>query len=349
MSDPANIERYTNEPIHFRSDKTTRFDFDALRKQARESEKLVERGNDDNPNIFYRQGCATGYIRLRDLAATDPLIAAQHVESTVIELIWNGSELARLGATINDLAALNTRATVNQIPVETEITPPKWFNPNEMDVDLGDAGNVKIGSAEFSIKSVGATQTITRRLMKQSSVNLDTYVPGLFSRAMRRGLDTAALTGDGVLEPLGILNNSDIQTITTNDPLGGVLTALAQIDREPQDANLPTLGILASPEMRQRLMAVDSRQRWQIDSRTGRESCCGAGAATTNAITATQAIVADWSLLRMYIDAIELRVLNEDANGKTQMFAAMDAGLTLGYPSSFVLIELANEKAKKAG
>lgn len=69
----------------------------------------------------------------------------------------------------------------------------------------------KIGGPVLKPKRAGAGVSISNQLMLQSSVDVENMIYNKLRQAAARALNKAALNGDGVKEPLGILNMTGIQ------------------------------------------------------------------------------------------------------------------------------------------
>lgn len=80
-------------------------------------------------------------------------------------------------------------------------------------------------------RHVGALTELSRQLIQQSSPDINALVRDDLSVVMGQALDTALLSGDGVKEPLGLLNMNGIQTASLAKPdWSGVLRVIEKLD-----------------------------------------------------------------------------------------------------------------------
>jgi HK97 family phage major capsid protein len=80
-------------------------------------------------------------------------------------------------------------------------------------------------------RHVGALTELSRQLIQQSSPDINALVRDDMSWQMAAALDAALLSGDGVKQPLGLLNMTGIQTASLAEPTWeGVLRIIEQLD-----------------------------------------------------------------------------------------------------------------------
>ncbi|MCS6490767.1 phage major capsid protein [Burkholderia thailandensis] len=80
-------------------------------------------------------------------------------------------------------------------------------------------------------RHVGALTELSRQLIQQSSPDINGLVRDDLSAVMGEALDTALLSGDGVKQPLGLLNMAGIQTASLAKPTwDGVLRVIEKLD-----------------------------------------------------------------------------------------------------------------------
>lgn len=99
--------------------------------------------------------------------------------------------------------------------------------------------------ATLEPKSISVELIITRRLMQNTSVDLDELIRAELAQRFGAAIDAAALYGDGVLEPLGLLRHPDLDVLS----LGADGAAMAHQDIAEMEARVLTRanGGIASP------------------------------------------------------------------------------------------------------
>lgn len=84
-----------------------------------------------------------------------------------------------------------------------------WVNENEAIPE----SNMTFNSITLSPKHVGALTEMSRQLIQQASPSIEQLVRDDLAYAVAKEVDRAIIAGDGVKEPLGIVNRTGIQTV----------------------------------------------------------------------------------------------------------------------------------------
>lgn len=84
-----------------------------------------------------------------------------------------------------------------------------WVNENEAIPE----SNMTFNSITLSPKHVGALTEMSRQLIQQASPSIEQLVRDDLAYAVAKEVDRAIIAGDGVKEPLGIINRTGIQTV----------------------------------------------------------------------------------------------------------------------------------------
>ena len=148
---------------------------------------------------------------------------------TMIELLRKQLVLQAAGATIlPDLIGKNIA-----FPRQTAGAGILW---------VGESGNVTetaltIDQVALAAKTAGAFTDISRQLLKQSSVDVETFVRMDLMRTLALEIDFQGLHGDGTSDkPTGIALTTGINTVEMGDPDGAVPTWAKIVDLETQVA-----------------------------------------------------------------------------------------------------------------
>lgn len=121
-----------------------------------------------------------------------------------------------------------TQAGARTIPLPAAVTrvcridsDPKasWVGENALIPDT----DMSIGAIDFNAHKLTCLVKISRELL-QDAGNAGTVIMNAIATAMAAELDSAALYGTGVGQPLGIANNTDISTYTLGTGNGAVLS-----------------------------------------------------------------------------------------------------------------------------
>jgi HK97 family phage major capsid protein len=151
-----------------------------------------------------------GYLQ-RDLATNVGTTGGYLVETTTgsfIEMLRNSAAVMRLGTRV-----LTGLVGDIDIPKQTGGATAYWVNEG---ADLTESQQT-LGQIRMSPKTIGCYTDITRRMMLQSSVDVENFVRQDFALQMGIAIDLGALTGDAASgEPRGLLNVSGIGSVTLN-------------------------------------------------------------------------------------------------------------------------------------
>lgn len=168
---------------------------------------------------------------------------------SLIELLRNQMKVRALGATFigglsNDVA----------FPKQATAGSASWVADNP-GVDVGDS-NLTFAQISLSPKILQSSTSFSRKLLLQSSVDVEALVRNDLMRVMALAIDLAALTGTGANnQPKGILNQTGIGSVVT---AGAALTfdPFLQFEELIANANADQLGTIAqltTPGVRKKL------------------------------------------------------------------------------------------------
>ena len=144
--------------------------------------------------------------------------ASGATRATLIERLRAHSMIYKLGARrLNNLIG-NVRLATESLLVDTQ-----WVNETGTINPVTDPTWTGEVIAPFRLYS---TVPVSEGLLKLNGPEFEAYMFDAIMRSQAEALDNAFITGDGVTAPLGILNNTDIQT----DDLGANGQALTLAD-----------------------------------------------------------------------------------------------------------------------
>lgn len=94
------------------------------------------------------------------------------------------------------------------IPRHTGSTTAGWVGENQSLTP----SDMTFGSVSMTPRHVGALSEMSRQLIQQSSPDIEQLLRDDMSFALAQAIDSAMIAGDGITEPLGILNATGFQT-----------------------------------------------------------------------------------------------------------------------------------------
>ncbi len=210
-----------------------------------------------------------------------------------------------------------------------------WVNENEALT----ASDMSFDDVRLEPKHVGALTELSRQLIQQSSPDINGLVRDDLNAVMAQALDTALIEGDGVKEPLGILNTVGIQSGSISSvPTWAELLELSDM---LDVLNVTGYRYLTSPGVMKLLRGT------QKETGTGNYlATTGAvgdvPASVTNQMPAGTLLLGDFSQMLLGIWSEVDILVNPYAEtayskGNVLVRAMMTAGAAVRHPEAFVL------------
>lgn len=265
------------------------------------------------------------------------LVANELRSDSFIEMLRNRLLVRQLGARV--LTGLEGNLA---IPKQSGGATAYWLNeggePTESQQTVGQVG--------LTPKTVGAFTEFTRRMIQQSSLDVETFVRDDLAKTLATKIDLAALKGSGAGgEPLGILNTTGIGLVTITP---GTFTEGKLIDLETavavDNADLGSLAYLACATdrglMKQKDVGTDTGKRiWtNVAGQPGVGEVNGYLAYATNQLAANEVIfgnwedliIGEWGVLDLQVNPYSL-----DKSGGVRVTAFQDVDVAVRNAESF--------------
>ena len=192
-------------------------------------------------------------------------------------------------------------------------------------------------------RTVGALTELSQRLIQQASPAIEQLVRDDMSAVLAEAFDTAMLTGDGVKQPLGLLNTPLVQTANLAT-LGwaGILAMLEKL----ANVNVDPSAWLVSPAVATKLRAALKSPTAGAGYLLENGQMAGLPAAVSNVVplkaTKGQVILGDFSELFVGVwDSVQILVNPYEsaayARGGVKVRAMMTADCAVRRPEAFVV------------
>lgn len=240
--------------------------------------RAVRRGNPEMAALY------------RDLTVGAPtgggnLVATELLGSSFIELLRNAMVLDKLGVTW--LRDLNGNIA---IPSQTGAATSYWVAESGAPTESAQT----VGQVTLSPKTVGAFTDYSRRLLLQSSIDVEAFVRADLASIIGQALQLAAINGAGASnEPTGMLNTSGIGSVAggtngaapTYDHMVDLETAVANAN-----ADVGTLAYLTNSKVRgklrktQEFSSTNGKAVWTSGSERGIGDVLGYDAVVSNSV-----------------------------------------------------------------
>ena len=134
------------------------------------------------------------------------------------------------------------------IPKHGSGTTVGWVSENESLT----ASDMTFDNVKLSPKHVGGLTEMSRQLIMQSSPDIEALVKADLSANIAQAIDSAIINGDGVEQPLGILNTPGVQSASFSYSWDAVLAMLEKLDL----VNVTPNAWFTSPKVRTQLRAT---------------------------------------------------------------------------------------------
>lgn len=213
------------------------------------------------------------------------LVATELLGSSFIELLRNAMVLDRMGITW--LRDLNGNVA---IPSQTGAATAYWVAENGAPTESAQT----VGQVTLTPKTVGAFTDYSRRLLLQSSIDVEAFVRMDLATIIGLAIQLAAINGAGASnEPTGILNTSGIGSVAggTN---GAAPTYDHMVDLESAvaiaNADAGNLAYLTNAKVRgklrktQEFASTNGRPVWTSGAERGIGEVLGYDAVVTNSV-----------------------------------------------------------------
>ncbi|MFZ5483731.1 MAG: phage major capsid protein [Pseudomonadota bacterium] len=143
------------------------------------------------------------------------LVGTDHLGAAFVSLLRERSLAMELGATL--LADLHGNLAV---PTQTGTATAYWLNEGSAPTE----SQAVFGQITLTPKTVGAFTDFSRRLLLQSSPDIESLIRSDLAAVLGQALDAAVFNGSGTgAEPLGVMNQSGIGSVAIGTN-GGALT-----------------------------------------------------------------------------------------------------------------------------
>lgn len=240
-----------------------------------------------------QRSAAAAELAYRDLVAGTPsaggnLVATELLGSSFIDLLRNAMVLDTLGVTW--LRDLNGNVA---IPSQTGTATGYWLAESGEPTESA----ASIGQVTLTPKTVGAFTDYSRRLLLQSSIDVEAFVRADLAATIGQSIQAAAINGSGSgNQPTGLLNTVGIGSVAggTN---GAAPTYDHMVDLETAvsnaNADVGTLAYLTNTRVRGRLRktqefsGTNGKAVWQRGRERGIGDVLGYDAVVTNAVPNT--------------------------------------------------------------
>ena len=183
--------------------------------REREVSAEIARRNGKAPQgIFVPTSLVLGETRAQIVGASPQggyLVGTDHRPDLMIDRLRPALVVEALGATV-----LQNLSGDIDIPKLTASATAQWVGEHSAPT----RSSQTFGAISMAPRTVAAEVEYSRRMILQSAPAIEGLLRGDLRLQLAGALDAAAIAGDGVIAPLGLLNEGDLPTVAAGDPDG---------------------------------------------------------------------------------------------------------------------------------
>lgn len=272
----------------------------------------------------------------RDLSKGTPsaggyLVGTQHLSSSFIELLRKKSILDRAGATV-----LNGLVGDIAIPKQTGGATAYWVGEGSAPTE----SQQTFGQVAMAPKTVGAFTDMSRKLLIQSSPDVENLVKMDLAKVLALAIDSAGLYGSGSAnQPLGV---SGVSGINTKDFAAAMPTFTELVAMESliaaDDADVDAMKYLTEPTVRGAMKTAVKFSSTASPIWEPGNSMNGYAALVSTQITAEDVFFGNWADLMIgYWSGLDLTVDPSAlaTSGGLRVIALQDVDVAVRHAESF--------------
>jgi len=278
-------------------------------------------------------------LHKRALNATTPsaggyTIGTDVLAANFIDLLRNKTLVTTLGARM--LNGLTGDVTIPKLASDPTAT---WLAETAAISD----SQPSFGQVLMTPHRLGSSVPLSKQLIVQSSLDVETLVRRLLATVLAQGFDLAAIAGTGAAgQPLGIINTADIGTVTYGAAATWAKVVESETTLATANADTGRLAWLVSPETRGKWRTIP-RESGEADYIWGDDNrVAGYAAAVTAQLSSSdRTIFGNWEdlILGSWGDGLDLVVdpFTLAKSNQVQITVNMHGDVALARPASFVV------------
>ena len=306
------------------------------------SREIANRLGRNPAGVFVPVAMLTRDLTVGTATAGGHTVSTDLLANATVELLRNRSVCAALGA--RQMAGLVGNVA---IPRQTSGAAAYWLAESGAPTESQPA----FDQLSLSPKTVGAYVDISRRLLKQSSLDIEQFVRGDLAQSLATAIDAAALSGSGASnQPTGLLNTSGL-TATTGAVSWSTLVAL-ETSAATANASDANAGYLINPAQLGTLkttlksagLAGYLLEGAAIPDTPFRGTIGGLRVAVSNQMTAGKiAFTSDWSELAVAswgVLDINIDTATFSNSGGVRIVALQDVDIAIRHPAAFSVLTI---------
>lgn len=173
---------------------------------------------------------------------------------TFIDLLRHRTRVLQAGATM--LSGLNGPVTF----VKQNGAATAYWKPENAGTDVTDS-NILFTTVSLTPYSLVGTTSFSRELLRQSVIAIENTVRSDLSAVHALAIDLAALNGSGTAQPLGVLNNTNVNAVALGtNGAAPTYISIVQMEEEVEkdDADIGSGAYITTPSVKRKLKTTQT-------------------------------------------------------------------------------------------
>ncbi|MEY8204880.1 MAG: phage major capsid protein [Bermanella sp.] len=325
----TNVLRYLSKPDNQKFREAVAFELEAsdavATKMGREAQGIIV------PSDVLRSGLG-GQTRAVTAVSGSNLIGTDHQSGSFIDMLYSMSAVmphaTNMGGLVGDV----------DIPTQEGGSTGYWLGE---DVDATLSG-MTFGGRQLTPHTCAALVEVTRKMLQQSSTDMEMLIRKDIARAVALTIDKAALYGAGADDPLGLANITGVKGVNfTADNPTNLETIAMESEIAADNADIGSMLYMMDAKGRghykstQKFAGSNGAPIWEPGNTVN-----GYGTHVSNQITNkdywfgvwSEMIIGMWGGLDLTIDPY-----THSAKGRLRVVAFQDVDIAVRHPASFCL------------
>lgn len=321
----VNVLRYLSKPDNMAYRKAVSFELEA-------SEAAADKMGRDAQGIMVPHDVLRAAAPIKKTGSGGKLVGTDHMDGSFIEMLYNKSAVMGYCTTLTGLVG------DADIPAQEGGATGYWVG-EDSDVTLSET---TFGQRKLTNKTCGAMVEMTRRMLKQSSPDVEMLVRSDIAKALALTIDKAALYGAGTDEPTGLANMTGVNGVdfTAEDPTYEEIVKM-ETEIAADNADIGSMVYLMNAggrghlKTKEKFTSANGATIWEPGNYVN-----GYGTRVSNQVTKgdywfgvwSELVVALWGGLDLTLDPY-----TNSSKGRLRIVAMQDADVIARHPAAFCL------------
>lgn len=188
-------------------------------------------------------------------------------------------------------------------------------------------------------RTVGTSLNLSRQLLKSGGPAADVGIAAAIHGALILAADDAALVGDGIKEPFGIINSGImVEELSADFDANTWRSAIERLELAGVDSW--RIGAVANPTTKKKLSGItfDAHDLWRDQGAAG-QTCGGRPAMVSNGLPTGTLLIGDFSTVTVRHHSKAQLIMRETRGSVHEIFAFLDLAVEVPRPGAFLAVK----------